>query len=126
MKFITQTIKHKDAILKNQKQMSYKRYQNKVVDLNISKEVYYKNYFQKIIQKKNLGPCEVFSMKLCALKNNKTIPPSFISVEGKKYQITKILLKISIIFLPVSAKISKVKSTEIKKTTSKTPTLTLF
>ena len=49
MKFITQTIKHKDAILKNQKQMSYKRYQNKVVDLNISKEVYYKNYFQKII-----------------------------------------------------------------------------
>ena len=49
MKFITQTIKHKDAILKNQEQMSYKRYQNKVVDLNISKEVYYKNYFQKII-----------------------------------------------------------------------------
>ena len=36
--------------------MSYKRYQNKVVDLNITKEVYYKKYFQKIIIiKKILG-----------------------------------------------------------------------
>ena len=41
-------IKQKDAILKNQKQMLYKRYCNKIVDLlKITKEAYYKNYFQE-------------------------------------------------------------------------------
>ena len=41
-------IKLKDAILKNQKQMLYKRYHSKIVDLlKITKEAYYKKYFQK-------------------------------------------------------------------------------
>ena len=41
-------IKQKDVILKNQKQMLYKRYRNKIVDLlKITKEAYYKNHFQK-------------------------------------------------------------------------------
>ena len=35
-------------ILKNQKQMFYKRYCNKIADLlKITKETYYKNYFQE-------------------------------------------------------------------------------
>ena len=46
-KLYKQMIKQKDAILKNQKQMLYKRYRNKIVDLlKITKEAYYKNYFQ--------------------------------------------------------------------------------
>ena len=41
-------IKQKDATLKNQKQMLYKSYCNKVVDLlKITKEAYYKRYFQE-------------------------------------------------------------------------------
>ena len=41
-------IKQKDTILKNQKQMLYKRYRNKIVDLlKITKEAYYKNYIQE-------------------------------------------------------------------------------
>ena len=47
-KLYKQMIKQKDAILKNQKQMLYKRYRNKIVDLlKITKEAYYKNYFQE-------------------------------------------------------------------------------
>ena len=42
-KLYKQIIKQKDAILKSQKQMFYKRYCNKVVDLlKITKEAYYK------------------------------------------------------------------------------------
>ena len=42
-KLYKQIIKQKDAILKSQKQMFYKRYSNKVVDLlKITKEAYYK------------------------------------------------------------------------------------
>ena len=41
-KLYKQMIKQKDAILKNQKQMLYKRYCNKIVDLlKITKEAYY-------------------------------------------------------------------------------------
>ena len=41
-------IKKKDAILKNQKQMLYKWYHNKIVDLlKITKKAYYKKYFQE-------------------------------------------------------------------------------
>ena len=41
-------IKQKEAILKNQKQMLFKRYRNKIVDLlKITKEDYYKNYIQE-------------------------------------------------------------------------------
>ena len=41
-KLYKQMIKQKDAILKNQKQMLYKRYCNKIVDLlKITKETYY-------------------------------------------------------------------------------------
>ena len=41
-------IKQKDAILKSQKQMLYRRYRNKIVDLpKITKEAYYKNCFQE-------------------------------------------------------------------------------
>ena len=41
-------IKQKEAILKNQKQMLFKRYHNKIVDLlKITKEDYYKNYIQE-------------------------------------------------------------------------------
>ena len=47
-KLYKQMIKQKDAILKNQKQMLYKRYRNKIVDLlKITKEAYHKNYFQE-------------------------------------------------------------------------------
>ena len=47
-KLYKQMIKQKDAILKNQKQMLYKRYCNKIVDLlQITKEAYYKKYFQE-------------------------------------------------------------------------------
>ena len=76
-------IKQKDVILKNQKQMLYKRYRNKIVDLlKITKEAYYKNYFQE--NRKNSralwsGINEIIYSK----KSSKTIPPSSISVEGK-------------------------------------------
>ena len=41
-------IKQKDAILKNQKQMLYKRYRKKIAELlKITNEAYYKNYFQE-------------------------------------------------------------------------------
>ena len=47
-KLYKEMIKQKDAILKNQKQMLYKRYCNKIVNiLKITKEAYYKKYFQK-------------------------------------------------------------------------------
>ena len=47
-KLYKQMIKQKDAILKSQKQMLYRRYRNKIVDLpKITKEAYYKNYFQE-------------------------------------------------------------------------------
>ena len=40
--------KQKDAILKNQKQMLYKRNHIKIVDLlKITKEAYYKDHFQE-------------------------------------------------------------------------------
>ena len=76
-------IKQKDAILKNQKQMLYKRHRNKIVDLlKITKEAYYKKYFQE--NRKNSralwsGINEIIYSK----KSSKTIPPSSISVEGK-------------------------------------------
>ena len=82
-KLYKQMIKQKDAILKNQKQMLYKRYRNKIVDLlKITKEAYYKNYFQE--NRKNSralwsGINEIIYSK----KSSKTIPPSSISVEGK-------------------------------------------
>ena len=45
-KLYKQMIKQEDVILKNQKQMLYKRYCNKIVDLlKITKEGYYKKYF---------------------------------------------------------------------------------
>ena len=75
-------IKQKDAILKSQKQMLYKRYHNKIADLlKITKEAY-KNYFQE--NRKNSqalwsGINEIIYSK----KSSKTIPPSSISVEGK-------------------------------------------
>ena len=47
-KLYKQMIKQKDAILKNQKQMLYKRYRNKIVDLlKITKEAFYKKFFQE-------------------------------------------------------------------------------
>ena len=82
-KLYKQMIKQKDAILKNQKQMLYKRYRNKIVDLlKITKEAYYKNCFQE--NRKNSralwsGINEIIYSK----KSSKTIPPSSISVEGK-------------------------------------------
>ena len=81
-KLYKQMIKQKDAILKNQKQMLYKRYHYKIADLlKITKEAY-KNYFQE--NRKNSqalwsGINEIIYSK----KSSKTIPPSSISVEGK-------------------------------------------
>ena len=76
-------IKQKDAILKNQKQMLYKRYCNKIVNiLKITKEAYYKKYFQKDRKQPRAlqsGINEIIYSK----KSSKTIPPSSISVEGK-------------------------------------------
>ena len=47
-KLYKQMIKQKEVILKNQKQMLFKRYRNKIVDLlKITKEAYYKNYIQE-------------------------------------------------------------------------------
>ena len=41
-------IKQKEALLKNKKQMLFKRYCNKIVDiLKITEEAYYKNYIQE-------------------------------------------------------------------------------
>ena len=76
-------IKQKDAILKNQKQMLYKRYRNKIVDLlKITKEVYYKKYFQE--NWKNLRALSSrINQIIYSKKSSKTIPPSSISVEGK-------------------------------------------
>ena len=43
-----QVIKQKDAMLKNQKQMLYKRYRNRIVDVfKITKEANYKKCFQE-------------------------------------------------------------------------------
>ena len=76
-------IKQKDAILKNQKQILYKRYCNKIVNiLKITKEAYYKKYFQKDRKQPRAlqsGINEIIYSK----KSSKTIPPSSISVEGK-------------------------------------------
>ena len=75
-------IKQKDAILKSQKQMLYRRYRNKIVDLpKITKEAYYKNCFQE--NRKNSralqsGVNEIIYSK----KSSKTIRQSSISVEG--------------------------------------------
>ena len=45
-KLYKKMIKQKDATLKNQYQMFYKRYRRKIVDLlKITKKVYYKKYF---------------------------------------------------------------------------------
>ena len=48
-KLYKQTIKQKDAILKSQKQMLYKRYisQQNCRSLKNNKEAYYKNHFQE-------------------------------------------------------------------------------
>ena len=81
-KLYKEMIKQKDAILKNQKQMLYKRYHYKIADLlKITKEAY-KNYFQenrKSSQALWSGINEIIYSK----KSSKTIPPSSISVEGK-------------------------------------------
>ena len=76
-------IKQKDVILKNQKQMLYKRYRNKIVDLlKITKEAYYKNYFQEN-RKNSRGLWSGINEIIYSKKSSKTIPPSSISVEGK-------------------------------------------
>ena len=84
-------IKQKDAILKNQKQMLYKRYHYKIADLlKITKEAY-KNYFQenrKSSQALWSGINEIIYSK----KSSKTIPPSSISVEGKTISDPQTLL----------------------------------
>ena len=78
-----QMIKQKDAILKNQKQMLYKRYRNKIVDLlKITKEAY-ENYFPE--NRKHspaLWRSGINEIKY-SKKNSKAIPPSSIAVEGK-------------------------------------------
>ena len=75
-------IKQKDAILKNQKQMLYKSYRNKVVDLlKITKEAYYKKYFQEN-WKNSPALWSGINEIICSKKISKTIPPSSISVEG--------------------------------------------
>ena len=69
--------KQKDAILKNQKQMLYKRNHNKIVDLlKITKEAYYKDHFQE--NRKNS-----WALWSGIKKSSKKIPPSSISVEDK-------------------------------------------
>ena len=76
-------IKQKDAILKNQKQMLYKRYHNKIADLlKITKEAYYKNYFQEN-RKNSQALWSDINEIIYSKKSSKTIPPSSISVEGR-------------------------------------------
>ena len=74
-------IKQKDAILKNQKQMLHKRYCNKMLNiLKITKEAYYKKYFQNNRKKPRAlwsGINEIIYSK----NSSKTIPPSSISAE---------------------------------------------
>ena len=68
-KLYKQIIKQKDAILKSQKQIFYKRYCNKVVDLlKITKEAYYKKEKTEKNTGKTLEPCGVASMKLHILR----------------------------------------------------------
>ena len=76
-------IKQKDAILKKQKQMLYKRYRNKIVDLlKIAMEAYYKKYFQEN-RKNSRALWSGINQIIYSKKSSKIIPPSFISVEGK-------------------------------------------
>ena len=76
-------IKQKDVILKNQKQMLYKRYRNKIVDLlKITKEAYYKNYFQES-RKNSRALWSGINEIIYSKKSSKTIPPSSISVEDR-------------------------------------------
>ena len=75
-------IKQKDAILKNQKQMLYKRYRIKIVDLlKITKEAY-ENYFQEN-RKHSPALWSGINEIIYSKKNSKTIPPSSIAVECK-------------------------------------------
>ena len=75
-------IKQKDAILKNQKQMLYKRYRNKIVDLlKITKEAY-ENYSQEN-RKHSPALWSGINEIIYSKKNSKTIPPSSIAVECK-------------------------------------------
>ena len=76
-------IKQKDAILKNQKQMLYKRYRNKIVDLlKITKEAYYKDYFQEN-RTNSRALCSGINEIIYSKKSSNIIPPSSVSVEGK-------------------------------------------
>ena len=122
-------IKQKDAILKNQKQMLYKRYRNKIVDLlKITKEAYYKNYFQE--NRKNSralwsGINEIIYSK----KSSKTIPPSSISVEGKTISDPQNIAENFNNFFTSTGKNIQKKSSQLKNiflTSSKTPSLALF
>ena len=72
-KLYKQMIKQKDAILKNQKQMLYKRYRNKIVDLlKITKEAYYKKYFQEN-RKNSRALWSGINQIIYAKKSSKTI-----------------------------------------------------
>ena len=76
-------IKQKGAILKNQKQMLYKRYRSKIVDLlKITKEAYYEKYFQEN-RKNSRALWSGISEIIYSKESSKTIPPSSISVESK-------------------------------------------
>ena len=76
-------IKQKGAILKNQKQMLYKRYRSKIVDLlKITKEAYYEKYFQEN-RKNSRALWSRISEIIYSKESSKAIPPSSISVESK-------------------------------------------
>ena len=122
-------IKQKDAILKNQKQMLYKRCCNKIVDLlKITKEAYYKKYFQE--NRKNSwalwsGINEIIYSK----KSSKTILPSSIWAEGKTISDPQnIAENFNTFFTRIGKDIQKkfFLAKTIFLTTSKIPSLTFF
>ena len=116
-------IKQKEALLKNQKQMLFKRYRNKIVDLlKITKEAYYKNYFQEN-RKNSRALWSRINEIIYSKKSSKTIPPSSISVEGKTISDPQnIAENFNNFFTSIGKNIQK----KIFLTSSKAPSLTLF
>ena len=123
-------IKQKDAILKKQKQMLYKRYRNKIVDLlKIATEAYYKKCFQEN-RKNSRALWSGINQIIYSKKSSKTIPPSFISVEGKTTSDPQnISENFNKLFTSIDKNIKKKKSSQLKHiflTTSKIPSVTFF
>ena len=108
--------------------MLYKRYHSKIVDLlKITKEAYYKKYFQK--NRKNSQALQSGINEIIYSKKNSKIIPSSIFVKGKAISDPQNIAENFNNFLTSNSKNIKKKSSQLKNiflTNSKTPSLTLF